>query len=326
MIRIPFQDITARIKESTGISEEEILKKVEEKIQKLSGLVSREGAARIVANELGVKLIEQPKSQKLQIKNLMPGIRDVGLTGVAIQVYETREFSVGSRQGRVASFLLGDETGKTRVVAWNNMADGAANLKQGDTVKIQNAYVKDRDGRIEVHLNERSQIIINPEGEKIEINMPKRKKINEITEEDTLVELMGTIVQMQDPRFFEVCQQCGRRARAERPEEGFKCEIHGIVEPRYSYLINIFLDDGTENMRVVCFRNQALKLLGKTDTEMLELRAMPEMFEQTRSELLATAVKVNGNVRRNVLFDTIEVIAQQLELQKEQINEMGKIA
>ena len=139
-----------------------------------------------------------------------------------------------------------------------------------------------------------------------------------------MVELMGTIIQVHDPRFFEICVQCGRRARQERPEDGFKCEVHGIAEPKYSYLVNIFLDDGTENMRIVCFRNQALKLLGKTDTAMMEYRTMPELFEEKRNELLATAVKVNGNVRRNALFDTIEVIAQQLELQKEQINEMGQ--
>ncbi len=322
MIKIPFEDIVAKIKEKSSLSEAEILQMIDAKVAKLSGLVSREGAAHIIANELGVKVFENiPTSGKLQIKNILPGIRDVALTGVAIQVYETREFTVGAKQGKVASFLIGDETGRTRVVAWNTMAEALSGLKQGDTVKIKSGYVRERDGRTEIHLNERSEVIINPEGEKIELGA-KRKKINEIKEDDNAVELLGTIVQVQDPRFFEVCPQCGRRARAERPEEGYRCEIHGIVEPRYSYLINIFLDDGTENIRVVCFKNQVQKLLAKTDSEVLEFKVMPEFFEQTRNQLLATALKVSGNVRKNTLFDTVEIIAQMVEPQKEQINEL----
>ncbi len=322
MIKIPFEDIVAKIKEKSSLSEQEILKMVEAKVEKLSGLVSREGAAHIVANELGVKVFEQaPEGSKLKIKNIMPGIRDVSLTGVAIQVYETKEFSVGARQGKVASFLMGDETGRTRIVAWNSMADALRGLKQGDTVKIKGGYVKERDGRTEIHLNERSEAEINPVGEKVEYGI-KRRKISEITEQDSIVELTGTIVQVQDPRFFEVCPQCGRRARAERPEEGFKCELHGPIEPRYSYLINIFLDDGTESIRVVCFKNQVQRLLGKADSEVLEFKPMPELFEQTRNELLATVLKVNGNVRKNALFDTTEVIAQTVEIQKEQLSEL----
>ncbi len=322
MIKIPFEDIVAKIKEKSSLSEQEILKMVEAKVEKLSGLVSREGAAHIVANELGVKVFEQaPEGSKLKIKNIMPGIRDVSLTGAAIQVYETKEFSVGARQGKVASFLMGDETGRTRIVAWNSMADALRGLKQGDTVKIKGGYVKERDGRTEIHLNERSEAEINPAGEKVEYGIKKRK-ISEITEQDSIVELTGTIVQVQDPRFFEVCPQCGRRARAERPEEGYKCELHGIIEPRYSYLINIFLDDGTESIRVVCFKNQVQRLLGKADSEVLEFKPMPELFEQTRNELLATVLKVNGNVRKNALFDTTEVIAQTVEIQKEQLSEL----
>ena len=44
---------------------------------------------------------------------------------------------------------------------------------------------------------------------------------------------------------------------------------HNAVMPDYSYLVNVFLDDGTENMRVVLFRNQAERLLGKTKEQMV---------------------------------------------------------
>ena len=58
MIKIPINEILAKIHEKAGISEEEIRKKIDDKITELSGMVSEEGAAHIIANSLGVKLIE----------------------------------------------------------------------------------------------------------------------------------------------------------------------------------------------------------------------------------------------------------------------------
>ncbi len=59
MIKVPYEDIVAKIRQDAGISESELNEKIEEKMSQLSGLVSKEGAAHIVANELGVKVTEQ---------------------------------------------------------------------------------------------------------------------------------------------------------------------------------------------------------------------------------------------------------------------------
>lgn len=50
-----YERILKKISESADIEKEEIERKIEAKRAKLSGLISREGAAQIIAAELGIK-------------------------------------------------------------------------------------------------------------------------------------------------------------------------------------------------------------------------------------------------------------------------------
>ncbi|MFC1704938.1 OB-fold nucleic acid binding domain-containing protein, partial [Nanoarchaeota archaeon] len=192
MIKLPFNDIVAKLKEKSGLSEEEINSKVDEKLKQLSGLVSKEGAAHIVANELGVKLFEAV-SGKLQIGNILAGMRDVEAVGKVQQTFGVNEFQrKDGAPGKVASFVIGDETGTIRIVGWGNQADAVAKLNQGDIAKIVGGYVRENQGRKEVHLNDRSKLILNPPGVSIgevkqeaETRQPaSRKTIKDLQEND----------------------------------------------------------------------------------------------------------------------------------------------
>ena len=110
MIKIPFETIISKIREKTGLTEEEIDNKITEKLKQLYGLISKEGAAHIVANELGIKLFESV-SGRLEIKNIMPGMRNVETVGKVMQIFEAKGFITENRSGKVGSFILGDETG-----------------------------------------------------------------------------------------------------------------------------------------------------------------------------------------------------------------------
>jgi len=56
LIKIPLPEILKKIESKTGMNEAEIRAKIEQKIKDLSGMVSEEGAAHIIANSLGIKL------------------------------------------------------------------------------------------------------------------------------------------------------------------------------------------------------------------------------------------------------------------------------
>lgn len=310
MIKMPLNNIVDKITEKANISKSEIDVKIDQKLKQLSGLISKEGAAHIVANELGVKLFEQV-SGKLQIKNILAGMRDVETVGKVQQIFEARNFvTKDNREGKVGSLVIADETGSIRVVCWGSQADNIANLKENDVVKIISGYVRENTGRKEVHMNDRGKIVINPPDEtvgEVKSYSANRKEIKELNENDDNIEILGTVVQVFEPRFFEVCPECGKRAR--QNEEGFFCEKHNKVEPAYSYVLNSILDDGSDTIRAVFFRNQALRLLGKTEEEMLKYKDEPEKFNELKTEMLGNFVKLVGRVTKNTMFDRIEFMA-----------------
>ncbi len=310
MIKLSYEDIIKTIQEKKAISREDIENRINAKLKQLSGLISKEGAAHIIANELGIRLFDQFTGQ-LKIKNILQGMRSVETLGKVLQVYDVKEFTTNNREGKVGSFLIGDETGMIRIVIWGSEADKIRTLKVNSIVKIKNGYVKDNNGRKEVHLNDNGQLLTDIENVTININPDSyktstRKDIKDITENDSDIELLATIVQVFDIKFFEICDKCSRRVRF---ADDFKCQEHGIITPAYSYVLNLTLDDGTDNIRAVFFRNQLEALLAKNSIEILKIKDSPEIFEEIRAALLGTTIKVRGRCTKNQMFDRLEFIS-----------------
>ncbi len=314
MIKIPYEDITAKIMQEAGISETELNEKVEEKMGELSGLVSKEGAAHIIANELGVKLLEQDSSGKLQVNKIFPGMRAVEFLGKVQKVFDLVNFDKGARKGKVRSIVAGDETGTIRLVLWNDQVEKIQNIKEKDIIHVKNAYVKENNSQKELHLNDKSELEINPPGETIgEIKITQqtrtRKKIEQLQENDNNVEILGTIVQTFEPRYFEICPFCSKRTRISGATE-FICEEHGKITPKYSYVLNAVIDDGSGNIRTVFFKNQADNLTGKSENEMILLRDNNEKIEELKHQLLGEIVKIVGRAVKNTMFDRLEFVSQ----------------
>ncbi len=314
MLKIPLQDIIKKIQQKTDLSEADINAKIDDKLKQLSGLISKEGAAHIVANELGVKIFEQT-SGKLQIKNILTGMRSVETVGKVTRKFDLNKFQTENRSGKVSSMYIGDETGTIRITMWGEMAENINNIKENDIVKIVGGYVRENRGRKEVHMNERSKIIINPEGETVkEVKdtqsrpQAQRKPIKDLTEQDQNTEILGTIVQAFEPRFYPTCPECSKKVNPE--QENYVCKEHGQVTPEFAYVMNVILDDGTETIRTVFFRNQVERLLEKSKDEILKYKENPEGFNSLKTELLGTQIKLVGRTQKNQMFDRLEFISQ----------------
>lgn len=328
MIRIPYDEMLAKIEQKAGLSRQEIQERIDAKLKQLSGLISKEGAAHIIANELGVKLIENSG----KIKDIYAGMRNIEFAGKVQAVYPLNTFSrQDGTEGKVSSCMVADETGVMRVVGWGEQAEIISNLEIGNIVKVTGGFAKDNNrGYAEVHLNDKSRLIVNPVG--IAFGDVKalqqraaatRKEIKALQDGDENVELLGTIVQVFDPRFFEVCPTCNGRAKEQ--DGNFVCEKHGVVKPDYAFVMNIFLDDGTDNIRCVLFRQQAERLLGKTIDQLLPLRQLPEQFEPLKTELLGQIVKLVGRVKKNTFFDRLEFNVQMVFLNPDPQEELARL-
>mgnify|MGYP003876390045 CR=1 FL=1 len=298
MIQIPVKDIIAKICAASGLSEEEVKKKIAEKVEHLYGLVSEEGAAHIIANELGIKIFDV--SGELKIKDILIGMKSVDVIGKAVRKYELREFATDKRKGKVANLSISDETGSIRVVFWNDKTDDFRQIKEDDILKIKGAYVRENNGRKELHLGDNSHVIINPKG--IEVNVRERpeydrKHISELAD-GMSAEIMGTIVQVFDMKFFEVCPKCNKRLRLHG--EVFECDEHGHQQPSYNYILNLYLDDGTSNIRVNFWKQQTQRLLKLSDEQILKFKDS-EYFEKYKTELLGEQIKILGRAKTNMM-------------------------
>ncbi|MFH1770442.1 MAG: OB-fold nucleic acid binding domain-containing protein [archaeon] len=313
MINIPLADIKSKIKEQSSLSEEDINNKIKKKLTDLSGLISEEGAAHIIANELGIKLVvASGPGEKLQVKNVLAGMKNIEINGKVTRKYELKEFQTEKRSGKLASFMIADETGFIRVVLWNDQTDNFEKLKEGDVVTLQGGYVRDNNGRKEIHLSNNGKMNINPKGISIEAadNTPTSKKLSELQEGDQNVEVLATIVQVFDIRFFEIDPATGRRA-TERDGK-FYAGDKEVPTIDYAYVMNLFIDDGTENIRTVLWKNQIQNLLGLDHEGVLKFKAKPADFEPIKTELLGTIIKVVGRTNKNEAFDRLELVANMI--------------
>jgi replication factor A1 len=243
-------------------------------------------------------------------------MRNVSILAKVLAVYDVREFSNERGAGKVGSFMIADDTGRTRAACWHAATEKMSNIKTGDIVRIKNAFCRENNGQAELSINDASEIEINPSGEKVEISSTfsdarpdaARKKISELTEKDINVELLGTVVQAFEPKFFEICPNCGKRAKAR--ENVFVCDQHDIVSPDYSYVMNAVIDDGSETIRAVFFREQFEQLVNRPREEILKYREFAEKFNELKFDLLGQMVKLQGRVTKNSMFDRLEFVAR----------------
>lgn len=330
MIDVSYEEAVAQIHKETGLSLAEIQSRVQAKLQQLAGLISRDGAVHILANELGIQLVRQAPTtaKQLKIKEVSLQSRNITVAGRVVQKYDPRSFNKNGREGRVASLLLGDETGVTRVVFWNDQVDVFNQLTQGDILVVQNPFVKQsyQADRLELQLNTQSSLVVNPEGvsiaqrQTVERAPSVQKYIKDLQNNDENIEIIATIVQVYDPRFFDACPQCNKKLIGEN-----QCAEHGEVVPNMNFSMSAFLDDGTGNVRTTFWKQQAVRLTRKTENDFRTYKDDPAAFEEVKNDLLGEFVKVVGKVKRNDTFDRLELTANLVTLDVDPAKELENL-
>ena len=291
-----YERILEKISKSSELGKEELERRVEAKRAKLSGLISKEGAAQVIAAELGISF----DNEKLKIEELLPGMKRVNVTGKVINLSPVRTFTTKKGdEGKVVNIFLADDTSNIKVVLWdtNHIAlIEKGEIKEGSVIEILNAGMRDN----ELHIGSFSEIKLSNETfdvvktEKI----VKDKNISDFKISDN-VGVRAFIVQAFEPRFFNVCSECKKKVLPEG--ESFVCGEHGTVMPEKRAILNLVIDDGTESIRAVFF-HETIKGLGMIDLENVE-----KMIEQ-KQEILGKEMIFSGNVRMNSYFNNQEII------------------
>ena len=198
------------IHEASGVSEAEIEEKMNAKIEELGGLIGEMGATHLIAKELGVTLQSAtPDAQSsLKIESIFSGMKNVDITGKVMQIFNVREFKKkDGGKGKVGSVVIGDDTGKVRVVFWDGDVQKLEELEEGDILKIKGAYSKENlNSEPELHIGMRTRIIVNPNGVNPE-DFPdienRRMKISQLSHGMQDVDIVCKVLRIFGLREFE---------------------------------------------------------------------------------------------------------------------------
>jgi len=219
-----------------------------------------------------------------------------------INLFPVREYNKNGRSGRIGSFILADSSSNIRTVLWDeNHIDliSKGKITDGGVVEVSNASI--RNG--ELHLGSFSEIMVSDKViENVVVERPVLKKTIIQVNPNENVCIRAFIVQMFEPRFFEVCPECKKKV-----SELKECAEHGKVIPEKRSLLNFVIDDGTDSIRAVIFSDELEKIMSKGEIENLEL------FAVKKQDFLGKEVIVSGNVRKNAMFDRNEFILSELE-------------
>jgi replication factor A1 len=210
MIVLSVEELLQKIVESSGLEESEIKEKVEAKRSELNGLITMEGAAHIIAGELGINFLEGlVEAPRLKLENVIPGMSSVDVIGRLTQMFEVRSFEKSDGvKGKVASGILSDDTSAVRIVFWDKNAesveDGA--IKEGDVIKLRDGYTKEnRNGEAEIHVGNRALLIVNPEDVDAS-EFPKKtgsqKKLSELAAGMQGIDVVVKVLRSYEPREF----------------------------------------------------------------------------------------------------------------------------
>ncbi len=323
-----FEALVSKIAEATSLPKEEILRKIREKQEELSGLVSAIGAAHIIANELKVPTLP-PIRTLVRAEDLKDGMNSVEMSLRVGRIFPVREFErPGGVKGKVLNVIAGDETGTVRVVFWGRNAELADKMAEGQAIRVVQGYVKmDRTGRPELHAGNRTRIILNPDDERSkslpEVNKAMMaEKSNNNNRALYIGELKGAAGEtariraavmkvFQRQPFFDVCPTCGKSLSSG------ECPEHKSVQPAHALIVSVMLDDGTGNIRATFFRKGAEQILGMStqDAEKIASLAGNPLVALTVTEKIIGREKVfNGRARRNEMFGgRLEMIVDSVE-------------
>ncbi len=183
-----------------GITRSEIQTMIREKKRASGDLLSNEGAARLVAQDLLVES-SPTRLESLQISDIIPRLSDATLTGRILAAWPKQTFKrKDGTQGTFFRLLLADKTGTVPCLVWNPSVIGALEPTEieGRIVRVTHSYTRPgMTERVELHVGDRGDINLLPESFKAETYPPLQafiKRVDEISDETQPTNIEGVVI------------------------------------------------------------------------------------------------------------------------------------
>jgi replication factor A1 len=211
--------------------------------------------------------------------DLRPG--DRGRT-VEVKVLEVEEKTIDGRDGEtdILSGVVGDETARLPFTDWDPHAD----IAEGASVRIEDAYIREFRGVPSVNVTEFSTV--EPTADVDVSDSATEMGVREAVEAGGVfdVALVGNVIEVRDGSgLIQRCPECGRVV------QNGQCRSHGEVDAEDDMRVKAILDDGTDTVTVVLGRELTEEVYGGTLEEALD-HARDAMDREVVAEEIAAGV------------------------------------
>lgn len=114
----------------------------------------------------------------MQIKDLQPRMGKVDITLRIIEKSEPRTFDKFGKSGKVCNTKANDETGTISLTLWNDDVD---KVELGDTVKIENGWVGEYQGELQLSTGKFGKLEVVSKGQQTLASEPKEESQAELS-------------------------------------------------------------------------------------------------------------------------------------------------
>jgi len=215
------ETVIEKILVSSSKSRDELLKLIDEKKAKFSGLLTDDGAAFMIAKELGVELSSNGVS-KLKLADLKTGETGLNLKLRLMHVFSPKKFEKNGKAGILCNAIVADDTKEMRLTFWRDDVKKLFDekIERGAQIALSNVNVSS--------YNEQKQLSIGFGGtfnktdfSEPEIPQPKEKavKIKELKENQNNVDLFAKVNRVYGERSFESNGRSGKVINFEIADE-----------------------------------------------------------------------------------------------------------
>lgn len=186
--------------QKTGKNIDEINSLIDAKVEKFSGLLTKQGAAFMVQKELGLK---KEASEEIKISELTDGMKNINVKGKIKLVFPQKEFERNGKTGKLSSFILEEDGSEIRVTLWNDQVD-QYKLNQGSIIEINNAVVSSYNEKKQLSLGFNGNIDVKKE-------IPTEyEKINDLKGGMKTVNIYGRIIRKFPSKEFDSGEKKGK--------------------------------------------------------------------------------------------------------------------
>jgi replication factor A1 len=283
--------------------------------------LGRRGRIRQISSSTDGETRAKPSTPQ-PLKDLKP---DEFAATVGVVVIENQGLRTFTRrdgtEGKRLVFILADDTGRVRAVAWGAAADGLADVKPGTKLLLEG--VSCRPGlqqELELHINESTQVTQNPPDMKIQTPSTETLTSTQLLSsfqilanvtEGNNVTVRGTIVQIiHQKSVYDSCPKCYKKVTIS--DSTITCPKCGTIKQSEPRLIaKIVIDDGTENIRTSFFGKSAERLFGMTGADAKALIEQSgndtEPARSVEEMLLGKEVILSGRISLNDFSNELEL-------------------